>query len=51
MADAFKEVWSDAGIRGLYRAGGIRAVYTGVGGFAFFGIYENLKRIMTDKLN
>lgn len=47
MGTALKEVWADAGVRGLYRGGAIRAFYIGVGGFAFFGMYENLKSYLT----
>ena len=43
MRDAFREVLSDSGIQGLYRGGAIRAFYIGIGGFAFFGMYENIK--------
>lgn len=46
MRQALKEVWADAGIQGLYRGGGIRAFYIGIGGFAFFGMYERIKAAM-----
>jgi len=38
-----KEIYSDEGIKGLYRGAGVRMMYLGVGGFAFFGIYEKIK--------
>ena len=38
-----KDVLKEEGIRGLYRGAGVRMVYLGVGGSAFFGIYEKVK--------
>lgn len=42
-AGVLKEIYSEEGARGLYRGAGIRMMYLGVGGFAFFGIYEKIK--------
>ncbi|TNV87136.1 hypothetical protein FGO68_gene1189 [Halteria grandinella] len=39
----FREVLHEDGIRGLYRGAGMRMIYLGVGGSAFFGIYEKVK--------
>jgi hypothetical protein len=39
------------GIKGLYKGATIRMMYLCVGGFAFFGIYEQFKRRLTEKLN
>lgn len=38
-----REVISEDGLRGLYRGAGMRMIYLGVGGSAFFGIYEKVK--------
>ena len=38
-----KLVYKEEGIRGLYKGAAIRMMYLGVGGFAFFGIYEKVK--------
>jgi hypothetical protein len=35
-----KTILKEEGIKGLYRGAGIRMIYLGVGGSAFFGIYE-----------
>jgi hypothetical protein len=37
------------GIKGLYRGAAIRMMYLGVGGFAFFGIYEKIKATLIKK--
>ena len=37
----------EEGIQGLYKGALIRMGYLCVGGFAFFGIYEQIKRRMT----
>lgn len=39
----FRKVYTEEGLRGLYRGAAIRMMYLGVGGFAFFGIYEKIK--------
>lgn len=36
-------IMKEEGIKGMYRGAGIRMIYLGVGGSAFFGIYEQLK--------
>jgi solute carrier family 25 S-adenosylmethionine transporter 26 len=48
-AHILKDVYHDEGLRGLYRGAGIRMVYLGVGGFAFFGIYEKIKLSLINK--
>ncbi len=42
----FTEIYSEEGFKGLYRGALIRMIYLGVGGFAFFGIYEHIKAIL-----
>ncbi|CAI2377596.1 unnamed protein product [Moneuplotes crassus] len=37
------EIYSEAGMRGLYRGAMIRVLYLSFGGSAFFGIYEKIK--------
>ena len=39
----FKDIISENGIQGLYKGATIRMAYLCAGGFAFFGIYEQLK--------
>jgi solute carrier family 25 S-adenosylmethionine transporter 26 len=50
-AQVFKEIISEEGIRGLYRGAMMRMIYLGVGGSAFFGIYEEVKRTLTSSSN
>jgi hypothetical protein len=38
-----KVVLAEDGVRGLYRGAAMRMIYLGVGGSAFFGIYEKVK--------
>jgi len=40
----FKLILAEEGIAGLYKGATIRMMYLCVGGFAFFGIYEQLKK-------
>lgn len=47
VADAFNEVWNDRGIQGLYSGGAMRALYIGVGGFAFFGMLEKVRAVLS----
>ena len=35
---------------GLYRGATVRMGYLTVGGFAFFGVYENLKKAISAKM-
>jgi hypothetical protein len=39
----FKDIFSENGIKGFYKGATIRMAYLCVGGFAFFGMYEQLK--------
>ena len=39
----FQDIIKEEGIRGLYRGAGMRMIYLGVGGSAFFGIYEKVR--------
>ena len=43
-----QEVLKEDGIKGLYRGAGMRMIYLGVGGSAFFGIYEKVKSSLMD---
>jgi hypothetical protein len=43
-----QEVLKEDGIKGLYRGAGMRMIYLGVGGSAFFGIYEKVKASLMD---
>lgn len=40
----FMQILNEEGIKGLYKGAMIRMMYLTVGGFAFFGIYEQLKK-------
>lgn len=42
----FKEILKEEGVKGLYRGAGMRMIYLGVGGSAFFGIYEKVKSML-----
>ena len=42
----FQEILRDEGLRGLYRGAMMRMIYLGVGGSAFFGIYEKVKQTL-----
>ena len=42
-SEVISTIWKEEGIKGMYRGAGIRMIYLGVGGSAFFGIYEQLK--------
>ena len=43
MMNDLKHIISNEGITGLYRGVTIRMMYLTVGGFTFFGVYENAK--------
>ena len=45
-----KQIVYEEGIKGLYKGATIRMIYMFVGGCAFFGIYEKIKKEMTEKL-
>lgn len=45
----FKDILHEEGIRGLYRGAAMRMIYLGVGGSAFFGIYEKVKILLLAK--
>ena len=42
----FQEILREEGLRGLYRGAMMRMIYLGVGGSAFFGIYEKVKQTL-----
>ena len=43
-SEILRTIWNEEGIRGLYRGALMRVMYLSVGGFAFFGIFEEVKR-------
>ena len=45
----FKEILQEDGVRGLYRGAMMRMIYLGVGGSAFFGIYEKVKSLLLSR--
>lgn len=47
----FKDIIHEQGIKGLYKGAAIRMMYLGVGGFAFFGIYEKIKSVLLLHIN
>ena len=46
-----KEILSENGLPGLYRGATIRMAYLCAGGFAFFGLYEQLKLELSKLFN
>ena len=46
-----QEVIKDEGVLGLFRGAHMRCLYLTIGGFAFFGVYENSKRFISSMLN
>jgi hypothetical protein len=44
--EVLQNILKEEGVRGLYRGAGMRMIYLGVGGSAFFGIYEKVKAMM-----
>ena len=44
--EVFREIMKEEGVKGLYRGAGMRMIYLGVGGSAFFGIYEKVKSVL-----
>ena len=47
----FKDIIKEDGVKGLYKGAGIRMIYLGVGGFAFFGIYEKIKTTLLQRFD
>lgn len=47
--EAAKVVYSESGLPGLYRGATIRMGYLCVGGFAFFGVYEQIRKAASFK--
>ena len=41
-----RNITSEEGLAGLFRGAQMRMLYLTIGGFAFFGVYENSKRII-----
>ena len=41
-----KTILTEEGVSGLFRGATVRMGYLTVGGFAFFGMYENTKRLL-----
>ena len=50
MMNDLKHIISNEGITGLYRGVTIRMMYLTVGGFTFFGVYENAKIYLSSYL-
>jgi len=45
-----KHIIAEDGVKGLFRGATVRMAYLTVGGFAFFGVYENSKRLIANHL-
>ena len=45
--DLLLKIFNDEGIQGLFKGGSVRMMYMCVGGFAYFGIYEQIKSVLT----
>ena len=43
-------IYAENGIAGLYKGATIRMMYLCVGGFAFFGMYEQFKKLIVAKM-
>ena len=41
----------EEGVRGLFRGATVRMAYLTVGGFAFFGVYENSKQFFKNHIS
>lgn len=46
-----RAIMAEEGVRGFFRGATVRMSYLTVGGFAFFGVYEQSKRFINAQLN
>ena len=46
LVEVATTIWREEGIKGMYRGALVRMGYLCFGGFAFFGIYEKVKKEM-----
>ena len=47
LVEVATTIWREEGIKGMYRGALVRMGYLCFGGFAFFGIYEKVKKEMS----
>lgn len=47
IADAFGRVYREEGPATLFSGVGPRVMWIGIGGFVFFGVYEDCRRLLT----
>ena len=47
ITGAISKILAEEGIKGLFRGASVRMMYLSVGGFAFFGMYEKSKQLIT----
>lgn len=50
LVEVAKAIWREEGLAGMYRGALVRMGYLCFGGFAFFGIYEKIKKKMNEDL-
>lgn len=50
MLNIMREIYGEEGMKGLFRGAQLRMLYLFVGGAAFFGIYERVRKYMLLKL-
>lgn len=50
LATEVGNIIADEGVPGLFKGASMRMMYLTVGGFAFFGVYENAKGFIAKKL-
>ena len=50
IGEEINMIVKEEGVQGLFRGAKMRMLYLTIGGFAFFGVYENSKRIIASTL-
>ena len=50
LATEVRNIVAEEGVPGLFRGASMRMMYLTIGGFAFFGVYENSKSLIAKML-
>lgn len=50
IADAFRRICAEEGAATLMSGVGPRVMWIGIGGFVFFGVYEDARRLLTTRV-
>lgn len=50
IADTFRRICAEEGPATLMSGVGPRVMWIGIGGFIFFGVYEDCRRVLTTKV-